>query len=188
MTEPEFVGILKGCKSQQRASQYKLHALLYNYAMTVARRYVGTNDAAEEVVNDAFFKVFTKIDQFVPRDGDIMATFRGWLRRIVINTAIDRCRSVIHNTHTEDLGQAHDVSLDNGLLERLTFDQIMALLDKLPTAYRTVFSLYVADGYSHEEIADMLGISIGTSKSNLSRARQHVRKLLSTEIAFTHLI
>lgn len=188
MTENEFVAILRGCKSHQRSSQYQLHALLYNYAMTVARRYAGGTEAAEEVVNDAFFKVFKKIDQFIHRDGDIVAAFRGWFRRIVINTAIDRCRSALHNTTVDEWLPAHEFGSDEGLIERLTFEQIIQLLDLLPPAYRTVFGLFVADGYSHEEIAELLNINVGTSKSNLSRARQHLKKLLSKEIAFNQHI
>ncbi len=184
MTEHEFVSILKGCRGHQRASQYRLHALLYNYSMTVARRYSGGLEAAEEVTNDAFLKVFTKIDQFQYREGDAQAAFRGWFRRIVVNTAIDRNRSALHKQSTDELLPQNEGAEDNGLLEKLSFDQIMLLLDRLPPAYRTVFGLFVADGYSHEEIAELLRISVGSSKSNLSRARQHLKKLLSDEIAF----
>lgn len=188
MTEKEFSIVLRGCKSHQRASQYQLHSLLYNYAMTVARRYTGGAEAAEEVTNDAFLKVFTKIDQFVYREGDIMAAFRGWFRRIVINTAIDRCRSALHAQPLEEWLPANESGEETGLLEKLTFEQVMQLLDHLPPAYRTVFGLFVADGYTHEEIAELLQINIGTSKSNLSRARQHLKKLLSKEIAFNQFI
>lgn len=187
MVEKEFVVVLRGCRNQQRSSQYKLHAQLYNYAMTVARRYAGSTEAAEEVTNDAFLKVFTKIDQFVHRDGDILMAFRGWFRRIVINTAIDRCRSSLNVAPTDEL-PLHESSEDSGLLEKMTFEQVLRMMDQLPPAYRSVFGLFVADGYSHEEIADLLGISVGTSKSNLSRARQHIRKLLSKEIAFNQFI
>jgi RNA polymerase sigma factor (sigma-70 family) len=184
MTEKEFVQLLHGCQRRQRASQYQLHGLLYNYAMSVARRYAGGLEAAEEVTNDAFFKVFTKIDQFVWKDGEAQGAFRGWFRRIVINTAIDRCRSSLHTTPSEELTYLNEASVEDGLLEQLTFEQVMRLLDYLPPAYRTVFGLFVADGFTHEEIAEMLQINIGTSKSNLSRARQYLKKLLSNEIAF----
>ena len=188
MTEKEFVIVLRGCKDQQRASQYRLHGLLYNYAMNVARRYATNTEAAEEVANDAFFKLFTKIDQFVPREGDVQAAFRGWFRRIIINTAIDRCRSSLNTPPTDEWLETHDVVVEDGLLERLTFAQVLQLLERLPPAYRTVFGLFVADGYSHEEIAELLHISIGTSKSNLSRARQHLKKLLSNEISLNQFV
>lgn len=187
MTEKEFVVVLRGCKSHQRASQYQLHSLLYNYAMTVARRYSGGTEAAEEVTNDAFLKVFTKIDQFIHRDGDILLAFRGWFRRIVINTAIDRCRSSLNTAPTDELPE-NESGEDSGLLEKLTFDQVLQMMDQLPPAYRSVFGLFVADGYTHEEISELLNISVGASKSNLSRARQHFRKLLSKEIAFNQYI
>lgn len=184
MNAQELVKLLDGCRRQERASQHRLHAQYYHYAMTVARRYAGNQEAAEEVVNDVFFKVFTKIQQFVPGGGDLVKGFTGWFRRIVVNTAIDRCRADIGQPELEAWTHRHDGETDPGIPESLTFGQILALLDQLPPAYRTVFNLHVADGYSHEEIAELLGISVGASKSNLSRARQHIKRLLTNEIAF----
>jgi RNA polymerase sigma-70 factor (ECF subfamily) len=177
----EINKIIDGCRRQERASQYQLHGLFYNYAMSVARRYAGGAEAAEEVVNDAFFKVFTKIEQYVPTE---RGNFKAWLRRVVINTAIDRLRSDLRMPGTEEwTSHAHDSEADSGILENLTLAQILGLLDHLPPAYRTVFNLHVADGCTHEEIGELLGITVGTSKSNLARARQHLRRLLAKDFA-----
>lgn len=176
----ELHHLLDGCRHGKRSSQYRLYTQFYNYAMTIARRYTGTLETAEEVVNDAFFKVFTKIDLY----SDSMP-FRFWLRRIVINTAIDRFRTGMNMPTPVELQAWHDPELDTGIVESLTHEQILAMLDHLPPAYRTVFNLFVVDGFSHEEISETLQISVGTSKSNLSRARQHLKALLTDEFEFS---
>lgn len=172
--------ILEGCRKCHRSSQHRLFAVFYHYAMSIARRYTGNIEAAEEVVNDAFFKVFTKIHLF---NGE--QPFRFWLRRIVINTAIDRLRSGLHQTPMVELQPWHEAQAEPGIVEDLTREQILAMLDLLPPAYRAVFNLFVVDGFSHEEIAETLGISIGASKSNLSRARQHLKAIFSDEFEFS---
>jgi RNA polymerase sigma factor (sigma-70 family) len=175
--ETELLSIIDGCRRQHRASQQRLYALFYNYTMSVARRYTGALEAAEEVANDAFFKVFTKIDLYAGH-----LPFKAWLRRIIINTAIDRYRSSIHRIPTLELTEINAAEADDGTIEHLSRQQVVDMLDLLPPAYRTVFNLYVVDGFSHEEISETLDISIGASKSNLSRARQHIKKLLKNEL------
>ncbi len=175
--------LLDGCRQNQRASQQRLFAMFYNYAMTIARRYTGNTEAAEEVVNDSFFKVFTKIHLF---NGE--QPFRFWLRRVVINTAIDRFRSNAHQVQFTELQTWHDGRDELGIVEDLTREQILSMLDQLPPSYRTVFNLFVVDGFSHEEIAEKLGISIGASKSNLARARQHLRTIFADDFEFSKRI
>ena len=151
--------------------------------MTVARRYMGSQENAEEVVNDAFFKVFTKLNYYSNEQ-----PFRFWLRRIVINTAIDRLRSGLNGQPSAELQAWHDVETDNGIVEDLTREQILAMIDHLPPAYRTVFNLFVVDGHSHEEIAEMLDINVGTSKSNLARARRHLKTIYLNDFEFSRKI
>ncbi len=177
--DSELHRLLRECRQQKRTAQYQIHAIFYNYAMSIAYRYVGNLETAEEVVNDAFFKIFTKINLY-----EETLSFRFWLRRIVINTAIDRLRSALQTQPHESLGQRYDVEVESGIIEDLTREQILAALDRLPPAYRTVFNLFVVDGFTHEEIAQLLNISPGTSKSNLSRARQHLRALFSDDFEF----
>ena len=171
--------ILEGCRQHKRSSQQRLFGMFYNYTMTIARRYMGDTETAEEVVNDAFFKVFTKIELF-----SIEQPFRPWLRRVVVNTAIDRIRSQVNDAAVSELQQWNDPAIHSGIEESLTQEQIWAMLDRLPPAYRTVFNLAVIDGFSHEEISEALQISVGASKSNLSRARQHLKNLLRKEFEF----
>lgn len=176
--ESELQQLLQGCRAQRRASQQRLYALYYNYAMSVARRYTDRLESMEEVVNDAFFKVFTKMHLYSDA-----VPFKMWFRRIIINTAIDRYRSAMHQVEFQEFAPSNEPETDMGVVESLTREQIIGMLDQLPPAYRTVFNLFVVDGYSHEEISENLGISVGASKSNLSRARQHIRKLLHHELS-----
>lgn len=171
--------IILGCRQQKRSSQQRLYGHFYNYAMTIARRYMGHSELAEEVVNDSFFKVFTKIHLFT--DGQ---PFRPWLRRIIVNTSIDLLRSNMNLAQETEFQPWHDSGTLTGVEEELTREQIWMMLDRLPPAYRAVFNLAVVDGFSHEEIAATLGISVGASKSNLSRARQHLKTILKTEFEF----
>ncbi len=177
--EDNISELLRQCRQQKRGAQHQLFQIFYNYAMSIARRYVGSIETAEEVVNDAFFKAFTKINLY-----EESLSFRFWLRRIVINTAIDRLRSALQTRESEPWKEHHDLTTESSVVEDLTREQILASLDRLPPAYRTVFNLFVVDGFSHEEIAQMLDISPGTSKSNLARARQHLRALFSDDFEF----
>jgi len=171
--------LLNGCRQNHRASQHRLFAMFYNYAMTIARRYTGNTENAEEVVNDSFFKVFSKIHLYSSEQ-----PFRFWLRRVVINTAIDRLRSGANNLQMTELQPSHDTETLPDIVEEMTREQVLAVLDFLPPSYRTVFNLFVVDGFSHEEIGAMLGISPGTSKSNLSRARQHLKNIFANDFEF----
>lgn len=177
MSEIELNEIINGCRERNQTSQFKLYNQFYNYAMTVARHYVGAGDEAEEVVNDAFFKVFTKLDLY----GGTLS-FKAWLRKIVVNTAIDRIRSNNRMPQIQELDyQSADEGFEAELIVSMTREKILSAVSKLPPAYRTVFSLYVIDEFSHEEISEMLNISVGSSKSNLSRARQILKTIFEHE-------
>ena len=165
--------LIEGCKQGDRESQHMLYKHYYGYCMSICIRYSQSEDEAKEILNDAFFKVFTKIDQY-----DKNKPFRGWLRRIVINTAIDHFRSnKKHYYHTDIDEEAERLEVANVETD-LSYKEILSLVQKLSPMYRTVFSMYVIDGYSHEDIAQELSISVGTSKSNLSKARANLRKML----------
>ncbi len=176
MNESELIEILAGCKIQSQAHQYQLFAEFYNYAMSIARSYALTYQEAEEIVNDAFVKVFTRIDSFENR-----WTFKSWLRRIVINTAIDAYRARQIRPKTDVLDEFNDMSFETNFLEAITRDEILEKIACLSPAYRIVFNLYVIEQFSHEEIAAQLDISIGASKSNLFKARQQLKKLLVSD-------
>ncbi|GAB3689437.1 RNA polymerase sigma factor [Spirosoma flavus] len=143
--------------------------------MSVCLRYAPTREGALEVLNDGFLKVFTRLDQYDPAQ-----PFKGWLRRIMINAAVDHYRQEMkhhHHESVEDVGQMA-ISEASDAFSQLAHEDLMALIQRLSPAYRLVFNLYVIDGYTHEEIANQLGISVGASKSNLARARENLRVLL----------
>lgn len=175
MTEKDLEKHLEGCRRGERLSQQRVYEHFYKYVLTVCSRYASSTEEAKEVMNDAFFKIFTKIDHFNPH-----YSFKGWLHRIVVNTAIDRYRSRQNQPKTEDISHAQSIEIETEVVENLTKEEIFKMVQHLSPAYRTVFNLFVVDGYSHPEIAQMLGITEGASKSNLSKARLKLKEMLTT--------
>ena len=110
------------------------------------------------------------------------------MRRIVINTAIDRLRSGINQPNAVEWQPVHDSQTEPGIVEDITREQVLSMIDLLPPSYRAVFNLFTVDGFSHEEIAEMLRISVGASKSNLSRARQHLKNIFAEDFEFSRKI
>lgn len=131
-------------------------------------KYSRNYQEAEDNLQDAFITIFNKIGQFKHK-----GSFEGWLKRITTNTALQRYReqTVYKITDEEAIEEPEAVELE----EDLSLDFLLKLIQDLPDRYRMVFNLYVLDGYAHKEIADLLDISVGTSKSNLARARQNLR-------------
>jgi RNA polymerase sigma factor (sigma-70 family) len=169
----EVSALLRGCLQQDREAQRKLYKHFYGYAMSVCVRYSKSAEEARDVLNDGFLKVFTRLQQY-----DSQKPFKGWLRRIMINTALDNYRHNLKHYNLADIETAETAAASFNVLEQLNYDYLISLVQKLSPAYRAVFNLYVIDGFLHEEIADVLGISIGTSKSNLAKARAHLRAAL----------
>lgn len=179
--------LLAGCRRDHRGSQRQVHGLYYSFALSVARRYAHTRDEALEVVNDAFAKVFRELAHFDHSRAEVVALFGGWLRQIVVYTAIDRYRAEARHQFQEQLSEAaHVPANESTALDALAYDELLALIQGLPPAYRTVFNLYVLDGFTHEEIARQLRISVGASKSNLFKARAHLKQLLLPHSSYVY--
>lgn len=166
--------LLDGCFNKNRRSQELLYKQFYGYAMSICLRYSKSREEAKEILNDGFFKVFTKLESF-----DTERSFKTWLGRIMINTALDHYRQEVRRDVFDAVEAAEQISVDETIISKLSHEELVAVIQKLTPSYRLVFSLYVIDGYTHEEIADQLGISLGASKSNLSRAREKLREMLS---------
>lgn len=183
-SSPTLQQLIQGCAAGQRNSQQKLYERFYAYGMSVSLRYTENEQEATEVLNDSFMKVFRKIDTYV-----VEKPFHTWFRRILINTAINhyhRQRKHYHHQPIEDLqGVATD---EPNVLSQLSYQDIIAVIQQLSPAYKAVFNLHVIDGYTHEEIAQALGISVGTSKSNLSRARVHLKVMLKKSLTAAYKI
>lgn len=171
--------IIEGCYKKQRESQKRLYKLHYAYGMSITMRYAKSRDEAAQIFNDAFMKVFTNIKSY-----DINRPFKPWLRRIIINTAINH----FHKTNKDGVRlqnlnmKNESLKVDETITSGISYTEIIEMVQQLTPAYRTVFNLYVIEGYKHREIAEKLGISEGTSKSNLSKAKQNLQSMLEENL------
>ncbi|MDB5141815.1 MAG: sigma-70 family polymerase sigma factor [Mucilaginibacter sp.] len=173
MGDEELHQLIGGCIKQERGSQKLLYKAFYGFSMGICLRYANNRDEAAEVMNQGFYKVFTRIETY-----DTSRPFKAWLGKIMMNVSIDYYRANLKMAYTEDLDSAEYVT-DGELADRkLNYDDLLAMIQKLPNAYRTVFNLFAIEGYSHEEIGEKLNISSGTSKSNLHKARQKLKQMV----------
>jgi RNA polymerase sigma-70 factor (ECF subfamily) len=181
MTEEDLHQLIRGCVKQDRKCQKMLYKAFYGFAMGICLRYAGNRDEAAEVLNQGFFKVFTHLDRY-----DATRPFKAWLGRIMMNASIDHYRANLKMAYTDDLEKAEHISDGELADKKLNYDQLIDMVQKLPQAYRTVFNLFAIEGYGHDEIGEMLGISSGTSKSNLHKARQKLKQMiLKADLPYT---
>lgn len=173
----EFNQLIEGCRKWDRKSQHELYKMFYAYGMSISIRYVLSEQEAKAVLNEAFLKVFSNVKRF-----DLDKPFKPWFRRILINTALNHLKRQEKIKAEVEMDEAKNIAGPEEILSRLGYQELMGLVQSLSTAYRAVFNLYVIDGYKHEEIAKKLGISVGTSKSNLTRARAKLRELVSQKM------
>jgi RNA polymerase sigma factor (sigma-70 family) len=177
ISNTELLNLVQACSREDRESQKKLYQLFYGYAMSICLRYCQTREEATEVLNDGFLKIFTKVSKYNPEK-----SFKGWVRRIMINTALDNYRHNLKHYYGRDVTELEPDNLTPGAEAQMGYAELIKLVQELSPAYRTVFNLYVIDGYTHEEIATMLSISVGTSKSNLSKARANLQARLKKSL------
>lgn len=174
MQNLDIKDIMQACRKNDANAQRCLYEYAYPYGITVALYYSNQRSEAEEVLQDSFLKVFRALKQKgLPRE------FQPWFRRIIINTAIDFYRKRHNNWTVFELPAQLATDVVNGAEDKLNQEDLYRLLQLLPPAYRLVFNLHVLEGYRHPEIARELGISVGTSKSNLAKARRKLQKLAS---------
>lgn len=153
----------------------------YGYAFSICSRYTNKHDDAVEILNDGFLKIFREVHRFKPSYDDVLSSFKGWLSKIMVYTSIDHNRkyqryelNTILNGKVVDMPSRYESALD-----KISYEEIMMAVRNLSPAYRTVFNLFVIEGFTHEEIGKTLGISSGTSKSNLAKAKRHLQKTLT---------
>lgn len=174
MEDNELKQLIDGCKKRDRQSQKLLYHKLYGFAMKICLRYANNRHEASEVLNDGFFKVFTKIEKY-----DSKWPFTSWLSKIMYHASIDYYRSNLKWTQLEQLDQSHDLTHQVTVEQELHYEELLEIIQQLPPMYRLIFNLYAIDGYSHEEIATMVGISASTSRANLFKARRKLQQMLS---------
>jgi RNA polymerase sigma-70 factor (ECF subfamily) len=166
--------LIKGCIRRDRSAQKALYDRYSSKMYALCCRYVKDRMDAEDVLVTAFAKIFERIEQF---KGE--GSFEGWIRKVVVNEALTflrRNRSMYLEAELEAADREPDFTT---LSDHLEAEDLMRLIQELPSGYRIVFNLYAIDGYSHKEISEQLGISENTSKSQLSRARTYLQKLLA---------
>lgn len=169
--------IITGCKANQRDSQKTLYTTFYGYAMAICLRYAGCHDDAMEIVNDGFFKLFKEIHVFKPHYENHYLALKGWIKQLMIFAAIDHFRKNNKHRHKE-LAENDESAIFMCTEGKMTFDELRKIIQSLSPAYRTVFNLFVIDGFSHEEISRQLSISVGASKSNLHKAKTKLKEML----------
>ncbi|MEZ5040006.1 MAG: sigma-70 family RNA polymerase sigma factor [Saprospiraceae bacterium] len=167
--------LIKACVQKERWAQKLLYEEYYSKLMGVCLRYANNEHDALDILHEGFIKVFRNINKYQPGTSLI-----AWMRRIMVNTSIDYCRKNIRR-RTEDIEEAFDVSASEAdAISQCTEKEILEAIQQLSPAYRTVFNLYVIEGYSHKEIADELEITESTSRSNLVKARIKLKAILSS--------
>jgi RNA polymerase sigma factor (sigma-70 family) len=164
--------------TNDRRSQEELYNRFYPAVMALCLRYVRDRDDAVEVLNDSFLKVFRQLDRYDASKGALYT----WIKTIVIRTALDSLRRQKSIRNREMLPDADDVpGIDNEALSKVSGDELLQLILRLPVTTRLVFNLFCVDGYSHREIGDLLGISEGTSKWHVSDARRQLKLIYLLE-------
>ncbi|MFS8617423.1 MAG: RNA polymerase sigma factor [Solitalea sp.] len=166
--------IIRECRSGNKKYYEMLYRHFYSYAMGISLRYGNNREDALEILNDSFLKVFDKIGQYIPEQ-----PFKAWLRRIIINTAIDHYRRNLKHMHRSDLDEAEGIPVaDGGIISQLTANDILELLEEIPQMHRMVFNLTEIEGFGHEEVAGMLNIPSSSSRVYLTRAKKALRSLI----------
>jgi RNA polymerase sigma-70 factor (ECF subfamily) len=165
--------LIENCKKQDTKAQGELYKLFSSKLFSICLKYSRNRVEAEDNLQDAFLTVFNKIEQYKGK-----GSFEGWMKRITVNTVLQRYRNekvfeLINENNVED----ETIEVDE---ESISIDYLLKIIQELPNRYRLVFNLYVLDGYSHKDIAEMLKINVGTSKSNLARARQILKQTIET--------
>jgi RNA polymerase sigma factor (sigma-70 family) len=173
MTEEQLI---KGCTESNAVAQKCLYETYANKMMGICLRYASDADEAQDILQDGFVKVFEKIGTFKSK-----GSLEGWIRRIFVNTALDNYRK------TKALKQSVEIDAveymlpaQDFILESLAAKELLKILKMIPAGYRTVFNMYAIEGYSHKEIAEVLDISVNTSKSQYSRAKSYLRNIIES--------
>lgn len=166
--------LIENCKVENTQAQSELYKLFSSKLFAVCLKYSRNYAEAEDNLQDAFLTIFEKIEQYKHK-----GSFEGWMKRIAVNTVLQRYRNEkVFDIINEDAIEDVELEVDE---DAISIDYLLKLIQELPDRYRLVFNLYVLDGYSHKEIAEMIDITVGTSKSNLARARQILKQTIEND-------
>ncbi len=187
MNSEDIDKIIAGCINNERRAQEMLFRKFYGKMLAVVFRYISDRDTAQEVLQNAFIKVFEKLVSY-----NNQGSFEGWIRRIVANTSIDHVRKnkeffqEIQDYNSYDTAEDPIEIKEKAQMDEIKSELAMKAIEKLSPAYRTVFNMYVMEEFTHKQIAEKLGISEGTSKSNLAKARAKLSGMLNEQFVNLH--
>lgn len=180
LTEHELI---KGCTAQDRKVQACLYKQYYSQFLKICLRYANSQQDAEQWMNDGFYKIFTRIAQY-KNEG----SFEGWMKRVMIYTCLDNIKSAMNKQGSRYLeidevkAQQLEQTTTHDTIQHISFKELIRLIQTLPAMHKTVFNLYVFDGYSHKEIAQQLSIKEGTSYWYVNKAREILKQLMSAQV------
>lgn len=175
-TKSTDIELISGCRQGNRMAQKYLYERFFGKMFGIAMRYTQNQEEALDILNTSFLKVFTSLDKY--QDNNNLA---GWIAKIVFNTAIDHVRRNTKYRQVMNFSIEKDGMVKNDSINNLNAEDLYRLIQQLPGSSRTVFSLYVIDGYKHKEIAEILDISVGTSKWHLANARKELKAKLAAQ-------
>lgn len=173
--------LIKGCLKSERQFQEEFYSRYASKMLSVCCRYAKNTSEAEDVLHEGFIKAFGKLDKFKGN-----GSLEGWVRRIMVNTSLENFRRQKNLQVVDEFEEENSLKMDPKALSNMSADEILGLVQKLPSGFRVVFNLYALEGYSHKDIAQELGISVGTSKSQLSRARAALQTMIQSTDAETY--
>ncbi len=169
--------LIKGCKEKNANAQKHLYDRFAKKMMGVCLRYSDCEEEAQDLLQDGFIKVFERIESYAGS-----GSLEGWIKKVMVNTALDNFRKKKHERFQVELeSEMNLIAVHEEAHDQLSAKELLKIIQKLPAGYRTVFNLYVIEGYSHKEIGEMLGITESTSKSQFSRARLQLQKTIQLE-------
>jgi RNA polymerase sigma factor (sigma-70 family) len=158
--------VVRGCQENNALAQRELYDMFKTKMFGICLRYAGNFEDAQDILQEGFIKVYDKIHQFA-----FKGAFEGWIRKIMVNTALEKYRLHYRLVSMDEMALYPEAEESENISSEIDAQELLQMIQELSPRYRVVFNLYALEGFSHKEIGDMLGISEGTSKSNLSRAR-----------------
>ena len=170
----EFYELIMRCRKQERRAQNELYRMFYSYGMSICIRYVESKEEAVTILNDGYLRIFINIKTY---NTDL--DFKPWFKTIMVRSAINYLKKMKKYKLEMNIDNARNMSATEDFLAKFNYADLLEMIQSLSLAYRTVFNMYVIDGFKHQEIADSLGITVSTSKSNLTRAKGKLRKLIN---------
>ena len=174
ITVMDELQLIDGCRKGDRLAQKELYEKYSRRMMGVCLRYVGDREMARDLLQDGFVKVFLSIDSYSG-----LGSFEGWMRKIFVNCALEHLRKADVLRDASDLDYSSEqIQSDDSILSDISAGELLEMVQKLPEGFRFVFNMFVIEGYSHKEIGEMLHITESSSRSQLTRARQMLRKMI----------